>query len=215
MGQFREFRAGRSFPATLWGRFLSKLTTDVLVDARNIRQRYLDNLGSQSYGSLIRKHVKGIPAVALLGSGSLAQEILPWLIDETDVRMFYRSWSHAKTIVDKYERLRHDRFTISRAGWKADHVALVIAAPIDSGELDKWIELQSVKFSLVVDLRENSDTDRITSSSRVVGLTQLFASLRNERERLQRQVAAARAQIKSMTNLDSKLGNTEKKRLCA
>src|SRR5215216_7146041 len=32
MGQFRKFRNSAKFPDTAWGKFLSKLTTDLLVD---------------------------------------------------------------------------------------------------------------------------------------------------------------------------------------
>jgi glutamyl-tRNA reductase len=200
MGQFRKLRANANFPVNPWGRFLSELTTELLVDARYIRQRYLDKLGSHSYGSLVRKHVKGIPRVAVLGSGSLAQEILPWLIDETDVRIFYRSWSHARSILERYEHLKHERLTMTCAGWGTDPAALVVAAPIDSDELNKWIELQGVKFSVILDLRENAHRFSVTAS-RVVGLKQLFASLREERARLQARVAAARAYIKSRSEV--------------
>jgi glutamyl-tRNA reductase len=71
MGQFRQFRNAAQFPNTAWGKFLRKVTTDVLVDARQVRHRHLEGLGSQSYGSLIRKHLKGQSSVAVLGAGSL------------------------------------------------------------------------------------------------------------------------------------------------
>src|SRR5215207_7888418 len=47
MGQFRAFRNSAVFPKTEWGNFLRKLMTDVLVDARQVRHRHLQGLGSQ------------------------------------------------------------------------------------------------------------------------------------------------------------------------
>src|SRR4029079_3255285 len=67
MGQFRKFPTSAVFPETTWGRFLRDLTTDLLVDARQVRHHHLQNLGSQSYGSLIRKHLKGQSSGAGLG----------------------------------------------------------------------------------------------------------------------------------------------------
>src|SRR6266496_339175 len=195
MGQFRKFRANARFAATRWGRFLRKFTTDLLVDARHIRAHHLQGLGSQSYGSLIRKHLKGSPRVALLGTGSLAHEILPWLIGETDVRLFHRSWFHAKRMLAEYDQIRLDKFTMADAGWEGDAVALVIAAPLNSAEIDNWLELQSVSFSMTLDLRDNAATDPIRSSPPVIKLSELFASLRQERKRLEGRTLAARAEI--------------------
>jgi glutamyl-tRNA reductase len=195
MGQFRKFRANAKFAATPWGHFLRKFITDLLVDARYIRAHYLQGLGSQSYGSLIRNRLKGIPRVALLGTGSLAQEILPWLIGETDVRMFHRSLLHAKRMLDEYDQIQLDQFTMADAGWEGEPVALVIAAPLNSAEIDNWLELQSVSFSPTLDLRDNAATDPIYSSPLVIKLSELFASLRQERKRLETCTAAALAKI--------------------
>src|SRR5262245_2537883 len=102
MGQFRKFRTSGAFPGTTWGKFLRDLTTDLLVDARQVRHHHLQNLGSQSYGSLIRKHLKGQSSVAVLGAGSLAREILPWL---TEARVFYRNWQRAKDLQTEHPQI--------------------------------------------------------------------------------------------------------------
>ena len=195
MGQFRKFRANARFAATPGGNFLRKFTTDLLVDARYIRAHYLQGLGSQSYGSLIRNRLKGIPRVALLGTGSLAQEILPWLIGKTDVRLFHRSLLHAKRLLDEYDQIRLDKFTMDDAGWEGEAVALVIAAPLNSAEIDNWLELQSVTFSPTLDLRDKAATDPIRSSPLVIKLSELFDSLRQDRKRLESRTVAARAEI--------------------
>src|SRR2546430_17223167 len=71
MGQFKEFLLNAKFPKTSWGNFLRQLATNLMIDAKRVRARNLQGIGSQSYGSLVRQHVKGLPAVAVLGSGKL------------------------------------------------------------------------------------------------------------------------------------------------
>ena len=76
MGQFKEFSQRAKFQTTPWGRFLRQLTLNLMMDAKRVRTRHLQGLGSQSYGSLVRQEVKGLPTVAVLGAGKLAREIL-------------------------------------------------------------------------------------------------------------------------------------------
>ena len=63
MGQFKDFLQNAKFPNTCWGNFLRRLATNLMIDAKSVRTRHLQGLGSQSYGSLVRQHVKGLPAV--------------------------------------------------------------------------------------------------------------------------------------------------------
>jgi glutamyl-tRNA reductase len=195
MGQFRQFRNAAQFPNTAWGKFLRKVTTDVLVDARQVRHRHLEGLGSQSYGSLIRKHLKGQSSVAVLGAGSLAREILPWL---TDARVFYRNWQHAKDLKDEHPQIQLQQLGMSDAGWTTETTSLVIAAPIDSAQINEWLTLQNVSFSMILDLRGTAATDPIHSSQAVVNLSELLASLQQERERIADRVESARDEIRCL-----------------
>ena len=196
MGQFRKFRNEAQFPATVWGAFLQKLTTDLLRDARHIRQHHLQGLGSQSYGSLVRKCVKGSTTVALLGTGSLAEEILPRLNEkEIAVRLFYRNRVHAQRLMDQYPAVSLSRFAMEDAFWMRKTSALIVAAPIRSGEITRWIELQQTKFSIIVDLRGEAAEDPIDCGIPVVKLTELFDSLRIENERLAQLTSKALEEI--------------------
>jgi glutamyl-tRNA reductase len=186
MGQFRQFRANAAFEATAWERFLRTLATDLLVDARHIRHHYLQGLGSQSYGSLIRRHVKKNAPVALIGSGSLAREILPWL---DNVRLFYRSAHHATDIQREFPRTRIDQLKPVDAGWSHGSASLIIAAPLSATEINEWLRLQSVDFNLILDLRATSATDPINPPS--INLHQLLGSL-NEQSR---QINALRSRL--------------------
>ena len=198
MGQFREFCAHARFPNTSWGWFVRQFTANVLVDAKRVRHDHLQGIGSQSYGSLVRQHAKGMPTVAVLGAGKLAREILPWLIGKTTARLFYRNWQHAKDLLQEYPEVRLDHYSTDDAGWEQEETGLVIAAPITAAEVESWVRSQSSTFSKCLDLRGDAETDPISLPIPVIKLSELFDALRTERQRLAGRVEAARGEIKQL-----------------
>src|SRR4030095_13447358 len=124
MGQFKEFLLHAKFSPTPWGTFLRDLSTNLLIDAKRIRHDHLQGIGSQSYGSLVRQNVKGLPAVAVLGSGKLAREILPWLIGKTKVRVFCRNPHRAADILKEYPEIELLQYSANDAGWKESAAGL-------------------------------------------------------------------------------------------
>ena len=196
LGQFREFVAHANLPGSPWGNFLRQLISNLLVDAKRVRHEHLQGLGSQSYGSLVRQHLKGVPSVALLGGGQLAREILPWLIGKTQVRLFYRSLPHAQELLVDYPEIQLAHFSPADAGWDQDETALVIAAPLKAVEVERWVETQSPRFSLCLDLRGDAETDPVSLPFPVIKLSELFDALRHERQRLAGRIEAAREEIK-------------------
>lgn len=196
MGQFREFCTHARFPNTSWGWFLRQFTANVLVDAKRVRHDHLQGIGSQSYGSLVRQHAKGMPTVAVLGAGKLAREILPWLIGKTTARLFYRNWQHAKDLLKDYPEVQLAQYSNDDAGWEQEEIGLVIAAPIKAAEVESWVRSQSSTFSKCLDLRGEAETDPITLPIPVIKLSELFDALRTERQRLEGRLDAARAEIK-------------------
>ena len=196
LGQFREFVAHAKLPGTLWGAFLRQLISNLLVDAKRLRHEHLQGLGSQSYGSLVRQHLKGVPSVALLGGGQLAREILPWLIGKTHVRLFYRSYPHAQELLVDYPEIQLDQFSPADAGWEQNETALVIAAPLKAVAVERWVGTQSRHFSQCLDLRGDAETDPVSLPFPVIKLSELFDALRHERQRLAGRVETAREEIK-------------------
>src|SRR2546421_8412160 len=147
MGQFKEFSQHAKFQTTPWGRFLRQLTLNLMMDAKGVRTRHLQGLGSQSYGSLVRQEVKGLPAVAVLGAGKLAREILPWLIGKTKIRVFYRNWQHAKDLLKEYPEIELVQHSDDDAGWETEEAGVVIAAPMTADRVAAWASLQSSNFT--------------------------------------------------------------------
>lgn len=195
MGQFKDFLQNAKFPNTSWGNFLRQLATNLMIDAKRVRHEHLQGLGSQSYGSLVRHHVKGMPVVAVLGSGKLAREILPWLIGKTRVRVFCRNLERAENLREEFPEIELVPYSNSDVTWNAGEAGLVIAAPVNSDEVARWSQSQKVSFTKCLDLRGEAASDPITSPPIVIPLHELFAALRAERERLAGHVAAARADI--------------------
>jgi glutamyl-tRNA reductase len=199
MGQFREFLLHARFPDTVWGSFLRQLTSTLLVDAKRVRHDHLQGLGSQTYGSLVRQQVKGLPMVSVLGSGQLAREILPWLIGKTKVRVLYRHLDHAKELLNDYPDIELVQFSTDQATSQPDQTGLLIAAPLTAVEVENWVSKQSPSFSKCLDLRGEAETDPLSLSCPLIKLSELFKALRNDRQKLEGRVAAARAEIKQLS----------------
>lgn len=197
MGQFREFCAQAKFPATEWGWFLRKLTSDLLVDAKRVRYRHLEGLGTQSYGGMVRQHLRNIPSVFVLGAGQLAREILPWLMGKTDVTVFYRNAMRAESLVNEYPQLRLAQFTTPTVHVENRETAIVIAAPLSAHEIESWIHLQSTPFAKALDLRGEAESDPFNPCFPIVRLSEMFAALKDERPKVAARLAAARAEINS------------------
>jgi len=201
MGQFKEFLLQAKFPRTPWGSFLRDLCTKLMIDAKRIRHAHLQGLGSQSYGSLVRQNVKGMPAVAVLGAGKLAREILPWLIGKTKVRVFCRNLDRAADLLAEFPEIELQKYSADDAGWEPKEAGLVIAAPLKAAEVRRWADLQSANFSTCLDLRGEAETDPMAMP--VIKLHELFAALRAERGRLEAHVEAARAEIRQLVQRQS------------
>lgn len=132
LGQFREQsrKAPRIFSATF-----QRLYQDVKM----IRSQFLTGIGSVSYGGISRALLKESPSVALIGAGSLGQEIAIWLAKEASTLSWY-----ARSARSANGQVIHP--------WQSQIVqpgtSLVIAAPVAVGDL-----AQLPKLNRVLDFR--------------------------------------------------------------
>jgi len=195
MGQFKEFCANAKFPMNEWGAFLRRLTSDLLIDAKRVRSRHLEGLGSQSYGGMVRQHLKGVPSVVVFGAGQLAEEILPWIVGKTDVTVCARNLEHAKALTKEFEEIHLAQFTLGEAIDETREIAIVIAAPIKAVDVETWMKAQRTPLVKVIDLRGEAESDPIHSSLPVIRLSEMFDALKSERPKLIARVAAARGEI--------------------
>ena len=139
-GQFR--RAWREFAGQLRrgdaDRF-AKLIELLMEDTRNIRREHLEGIGGASYGSLVRRLLAARPdeRVLIIGSGNLAQSILPFL-RSFDVGY----WNHRPADPVGRGLSNGGRWfepcEADLAGRWADHV--VFTTPADDGHDQAWME---------------------------------------------------------------------------
>lgn len=146
------------------------LVQRILNDAKALRSQHLNGLGTQSYGSWLRKNLCH-QRIHLLGAGHLAQEIVPYLAKHGDVIV------HARTPakVDFHAHVQ----ALSASGF--DHGALVVAAPMSAVEIERW--LGGSVPTQIFDLRDKSSCDPIHSQA--VSLQHIFGQIEGTRARLQ------------------------------
>jgi glutamyl-tRNA reductase len=189
MHQFKRFLA--ELPPSHAG--LGPLGQRLLADARLVRTEYLIGLGSRSYGSVVRRHLRHASRVALIGTGMLAREILPFAHDEgrqVDV------WGRRETFDlagggVTYRRLSDPAVPRGLEG----AVVMVVAAPVSS-VLIRDLTRRYTSVVRLVDLRAEGADDPPPAVAPVVALADVFAEVGRAAASTERRVAAAREAIR-------------------
>lgn len=163
-----------------FSRDLRRFTQGLIEDAKRIRAAHLSDLGSQSYGSLLRRELRGVSEVHILGAGHLVGEILPWICkDGTRVHVYARNLERAEKLAAQFPEAV---FSEIKPDLKLSG-ALVIAAPMTARALDVWST--NTSFDRVFDLRGESATDPLTqvfSRAQVAGLDELMRRISANQE---------------------------------
>lgn len=189
MHQFKAFAA--AIPDER--RDLKELGQRLMVDARIVRSRHLLGLGSRSYGSAVRRRVRQCGRVAIVGTGILGTEILPFVADHNRV-------------VDVWGRREHlnletPRTTYRRLGDVDAHpvvagpAVLVIAAPVSSADISKLAARYS-NLLVLIDLRAEAADDPPPPVAPLATLADVFAELREAAASNERSVELAREEIR-------------------
>lgn len=124
---------------------LKNLGEAILVAAKKVRSDHLIDLGSQSYGSYIRKKLKSADSISLVGAGILTQEILPWLKKMKQVDLHVRNLQKGEALKSQFPFIQ-----IKSLQEKILNPVLVLAAPVDNSIA---IELLNLNVKTVFDLR--------------------------------------------------------------
>lgn len=149
----------------------------ILAEVKKVRSEHLVGIGSQSYGSLLRRHTKTVETVSICGSGHLAQEILPWLAHKRSLHLVCREPAKLQAWAEKYNNLQVSPYTAPQLFGEA----LIVAAPLsDSRIVDLLHQAPEVRF--VYDLRgeENSLPSLISThfpKVQLMGLQKFFAEI--------------------------------------
>jgi glutamyl-tRNA reductase len=195
-GQFKTWLEGLAGKSENERHSLIRVLKNVETDAKRVRTEHLNGLGSQSYGSWLRKRSQGQP-VHLLGSGQLVREVLPWLQNHK-----FPVVVHSRKPQQARDDLKSFRFVevADLAGdteWKG---IVVVAAPLRASELSVLFEC-SPEMTEIVDFRADSNEDPIDSSCRVVTLQEVFAELEDHQWVAKNRVASAQEMIDQLAGV--------------
>ena len=183
MHQFKVFAAGVPNEQQMF----RELCHMLLTDARQVRAQYLVGLGSRTYGSAVRRLVRDCQRVAIVGTGMLASEVLPFVID--------------RHIVDVWGR--RDRFDAGTAAYRrfdtpldaGEPSAIVVAAPVESRVIRALCTRYS-RLQLLIDLRAEGVEDPPPPVAPVVTLADVFSSVAETSRAVDTRVSAAREEIR-------------------
>ncbi len=192
----------------------------LLEDAKQIRKNHLQDIGSQSYGSLVRRELRdlGSASVDILGAGRLVADILPWISKRTD-RVAHSLTIHCRDLTKAQqtlacciapgsafmlEPLHLDKIRIessknSSLNSKLPSV-LLIAAPLSGNEIQNWMNERGRTFDLVLDLRAESRSELLKLShvtGRYVSLEEFFQAINDTKQIASKRREAALSAVRN------------------
>ena len=198
LGQFKNAALKFDFPNSHFGIELKKFFQAMLEDVKKVRSTHLSDLGSQSYGSLLRKEVKRLSEnqVHILGAGHLCEEIMPWIAkDGTDLHLHVRNLKTAQKKFKNAKLIWHDV-----AQSQSLEGILVIAAPLSTAELQTLLK-NSPQLRQVFDLRHNSDQEKLSHGCEIKTLSQFMSILNENIEVVRTRKELALAMIDQVTKV--------------
>lgn len=195
LGQFRACFKQQLREIT-WAGLLQKWVQVWLTDAKRLRDEFLLNLGSQSYGSVARRYLKSFSHISIVGSGQLTRDILPWILkDKIQVEIISRNSEVLHELKQSYPEVQGSLLSHwHRRKPEAAAKALVIAAPLRAQELQALV----AGFDLILDLRGEASNDPLQASLPVVALNEVFAQVSATQTQAQIQGERARCRIAEM-----------------
>jgi glutamyl-tRNA reductase len=184
--QFKVFADGLSTHQPQWRELCARL----LADARTIRSTHLIGLGSRSYGSAVRRHVRDCSRVAVIGTGVLAREIVPFL---TRADRVIDVWGRRAACSIAAPGLTYRPLGIPMAT-VAESAAIVVAAPVKAVAIADLAGRYRYP-TLLVDLRAEGRQDPAPPLAPTVTLADVFAEFDVVARETASRVTAARVAI--------------------
>lgn len=185
-GQFRNFlQTLQDESHFLWG-LGSVFFQQVLGEAKNIRSKYLMCLGSQSYGSLVRKNLRENQSLVVIGSGHLVEDLLPWLKSHS-VTLWARNQQRSLKLAKAFANVQ-----IGSPGDSQGSQVWILAARLSDDEVRQRVAQHSP--SGLIDLRgEGGALEDLKIP--YLSFRSLMARLENDKGLAQAQVQRAKSAI--------------------
>jgi glutamyl-tRNA reductase len=165
----------------------------LLADARQVRAGHLLDLGSRSYGSIVRRLVRDCRRVAIAGTGMLAKEIIPFVAGTHLVDVWGRRAAFDCVSPVSYRRIS-DTLTAN------EPTALVIAAPVDAATI-RGLAARYADVQVLIDLRAEGAQDPPPPVAPIVSLADVFSSVADTTRGVEARVAKAREDISRRARL--------------
>lgn len=211
-GQFKNWWA--QMPACDFKNKFEGRIQNLFSAVKKIREESLCGLGSQSYGSLLRKKIdehfeKNMAqsiCIDFIGAGQLVEEIVPWV----QKKWAYRIRCRQPDKVRSEKRLGEPLETLHLQDSTRVSQCLVIAAPLPHEELNLWIKQRApaadqAQMPLIFDFRH--DSLKFQSSlviQNYYDLNALTAEVEEHKQSIQNQVLQAHQSIQSWKQAEMK-----------
>lgn len=182
-GQFKLFVDARKGAGDVLFGDHQKWLQFILAEVKKTRAEHLVGIGSQSYGSLLRRYAKDVEDITICGSGHLSIEILPWLAHKKSVQVLCRDAAKMEPFAAKYENLTVNTYNDSYIHGEA----LVIAAPLTDARILELMSRQDTRPKYVFDLRgEENNLPALVAVQfphvSLMGLQQFFAEIEENKK---------------------------------
>jgi glutamyl-tRNA reductase len=174
---------------------LRDLCTRLLADARTIRAKHLIGLGSRSYGSAVRRHVRDRERVAMIGTGVLAQEVVPFLVRPNRV---IDLWGRRRECAIAAAGLTYRSLQDAHPAVVADETVLVVAAPMRAAEVAAFAT-RYANIAGAIDLRAEGPRDPLPAFAPVISLADVFSELQQAADAIDQRVVAAKEEIRQLS----------------
>lgn len=197
-GQFKNFVDSRKQSQDWLFGDHQKWLNFIFAEVKKTRAEHLVGLGSQSYGSLLRKYTKEQETVTVCGSGHLAQEILPWLAQKKSLQVLCREPAKLQNFDEKY---KYNNLRISAYNESCiQGEAMVIAAPLSDERILELMHMQHKGLSAIYDLRgeENNLASLLADKfphMTLLGLHQFFAEIEETKKDTQTKIHAIKQNL--------------------
>jgi glutamyl-tRNA reductase len=168
----------------------------IMAEVKKTRAEHLVGIGSQSYGSLLRRYAKDVDDITVCGSGHLSQEILPWLAHKKSMQVLCRDVSKMEAFAAKYQNLAVNTYNDSYVHGEA----LVIAAPLTDTRILELMSRQDTRPKIVFDLRgeENNLAALIATNFphvSLMGLHQFFAEIEENKKETEAKILSLKQSL--------------------
>lgn len=149
----------------------------IIEQVKTIRSEFIQGLGSNSYGSTLRKLTKEDDHISMIGAGHLATELIPWIAKNKSLHIYVRDQSALTKKYSHLESLYPGIKIFSLKNGLQKESCLVIAAPMNHHELINFVNAAEKKPLFIYDLRhEGFDAlkNELKNQTKLLSLSDFF-----------------------------------------